>query len=209
MRSLLATFGAVALGLTACSGPSQTADGGDAAVDAAQDGPKPNPCADKPNYVFDDASATPGGFGLDACKAFAAVEKMAQSDAANAAQFITPLAGQKLPASKPYKFTWSAAQFPSAPSPGSDSSKTNGIGYVLYFVDVNTSKELLRVHTINMSYTPDDAAWGKLTAAATTPNAPGWQVKIVAAFFVDNAVPDGINPVTSPQPRLVYFDLTM
>jgi hypothetical protein len=191
-------------------------------VDASTDSGKPNPCANKPNYVFDDATAIPGGFDLAACGAYAEVEKMVEVDATRAAQFITPLAGVKLPASKPYKFSWTKAMFPNAPMPDGGSTepdggpeagppqiKINGVGYVIIFVDANTSKELLRVHTINNDYTPDDASWAKLVAAATMPNAPGYQLKIVAAYFVDGAVPMGTNPVTGTQPRLAYLDPTM
>lgn len=161
------------------------------------------------NYVFDDATTLPNGFTLKTCAAFAEVEKMVETDATRASQFITPLAGAKLPVSKPYKFSWSKAMFPNAPMPGMDPNKVNDVAYVVYFIDVNTSRELLRVHTINQDYTPDDAAWAKLIAAATMPNAPGLQLKIYAAFFVDDTIPMGTNPVTGTQPRLVLLDLTM
>jgi hypothetical protein len=165
-----------------------------------------NACSGKMNYVFDDPNTLPNGFTLAACGAYAAVEKMVETDASRASQFITPLAGQILPVSMPYKFTWSAATFPDAPAPGMDANKANGNGYVVQFIDVNTSKELLRLHTINMDYTPDDAAWAKLTAAANMPNPPGLQLKITAAFFVDNTIPAGTNPVIGTQPRLVQLD---
>ena len=194
---------AVALALTACSGAPTTGDGG-------TDAGKPNPCANKPNYVFD------ASFNLEACGAYVGVEGSAESDAARAAQFITPLAGVKLPVSKPYKFSWSTASFPNAPMPegGADSDAGGGAGlsgvaYVVYFVDANTSKELLRVHTTATEWTPDDAAWGKLTAAAKMPNPPGLQLKIAAALFSNGAIASGTVPVIAPQPRLVYLDPMM
>jgi len=197
---------AVALALCACSGGSSGGDGG-------ADASKPNLCAGKANYVFDTAA---GGFDLAACGAFADVEKATETDGTRAATLITPLAGVKLPVSMPYKFTWTTASFPSAPSDGGAgdtdggaSGKLSGVGYVVSFVDANTSKELLRVHTTDTAYTPDAPSWAKLVAAAKMPGPPALQIKIVAALFADGAIAAGTNPVTGTQPRLVYLDPTM
>lgn len=198
-----------ALALVGCSSaPQQPSDGG---ADVADTG-KPNACLGKPNYVFDATQTVPNGFGIDACGSYAEAETSTETDSARAAQFITPLAAAKLPKSKPYKFSWTKAMFPNAPTPDGgmgDPNKANGIGYVVYFVDANTSKELLRVHTINNDYTPDDPSWAKLVLAATAPNPPGIELKISAAFFLDNAVATGTIPVTVAQPRLVTIDPTM
>ena len=186
---------------------SGTCGGGTSEGGTGDGGTKPNVCSSKTNWIYDDLTANPAGFGIDACGAWASLESTAVADASF--NFMTPLAGQKLPASKPYNFTWKAATIPNAPNPGMDPNKANGVGYILSFIDANTSKELLRVHTVNTSYTPDDTAWGKITAVAMMPNAPGWQLKLWAVFFVDNAVPMGVAPIMPTQPRLVLIDFTM
>lgn len=193
----------------ATGGDGGTSNGtcGGGTSEGGTDAGKPNACNGKQNYVYDDLNALPNGFAIDACGAWASLESMAMTNADF--NFMTPLAGEKLPVSKPYNFSWKTATIPNAPDPGMDPNKTNGVGYILSFVDANTSKELLRVHTINTSYTPDDAAWAKLTAAAMMPNPPGWQLKLFAIFFVDNTVPMGVTPITPTQPRLVLLDFTM
>jgi hypothetical protein len=190
-------------GATSASGTC----GGGTSEGGTTDAGKPNVCATKMNWIYDDLTANPAGFGLEACGAWASLESMAMATAAF--NFQTPLAGEKLPASKPYMFSWTTATIPNAPDPGMDPNKTNGVGYIVSFIDVNTSKELLRVHTVNTNYTPDDAAWAKLTAVAMTPNAPGWQLKLYAMFFVDNTAPMGVTPIMPSQARLVLLDFTM
>jgi hypothetical protein len=195
------------------SGKCGAAGDGGICLSGDAGGPPPNPCMDKPNYVFPDAPDTfPNGFTLEACGAYVAVEGMVETDNARAPQFITPLAGQKLPSMPPYKFSWSMAMFPPLDIDGGTSDdggtgqtgqSTIGTGYVVYFIDGATSKELLRVHTVQQEYTPDDPSWAKIVAAMG-PN-PSLQLKIYAASFAGNIITPGTAPVTNSQPRFVQI----
>lgn len=170
-------------------------------------GVKQNPCANKPNYVFADAADMfPNGFTIEACGSFSEVEMMTEMDGMRAAQFITPLAGAKIPNTPPYKFSWGMAMFmpPDIDAGDVDAGTmqvTNGVGYVVYFVDANTSKELLRVHTVQNQYTPDDPSWAKIVATNAL------QLKVIAASFTNDKITSGTKPVIHPQPRFVQVGM--
>jgi len=72
----------------------------------------------------------------------------------------------------------------------------SGNGYLLAFKDAN-GKRQLRVFTSQTSYTPDAAAWHKLTAAV----AP-LQLDITSAYFEENEIPDDGGPFVGGSFRL-------
>src|SRR5205823_11724530 len=80
------------------------------------------------HYVLDDPSVTPDGFDPGACVAFMKAIPSIQTDATNAPEFITPLAGALLPAMPIATFTWSAGQLAQNPSDGGGQSDAGDAG---------------------------------------------------------------------------------
>lgn len=140
------------------------------------------------------------------------------ADAEQALEFDVPTAGEALPADVRTTFVWHlpataslpgpAAMPPSTPAPvvlrrltrelkallrplgvaHAHGAPFNGTGFFLVFASP-AEPELLRVFTSSTSYTPDDAAFGKLTSAAGS-----LEVTATSAIFEDNQLIEGGGP---------------
>ncbi|HYO93574.1 MAG TPA: hypothetical protein VER33_03635 [Polyangiaceae bacterium] len=140
------------------------------------------------------------------------------ADPEHALEFDVPTAGEALPRDVPSTFVWhlpAAASLPArgAPPPSTDGPAVlrrvtrelkallrplgvahahgapfNGTGFFLVFASPE-EPELLRVFTSSTSYTPDEVAFGKLTATA----AP-LELTATSAIFEDNQLVEGGGP---------------
>jgi hypothetical protein len=169
--------------------------------------PDPYPSCSNGHYVLDDPTVTPDGFDPGACVAFMKAIPSIQTDATNAPQFITPLAGALLPATPIATFSWSAGQLAQNPSDGGGvtdagdgglSSTLTSDAYVLIFRAAAATEdgglnELLRVMTINTTFTPDDTQWATLQAAGAI------EASVYGMHFDNGQITDG--PLTAPQAR--------
>jgi hypothetical protein len=181
------------------------------AAEGCSSEPPPNPYAScsNGNYVLDDPTVTPGGFDSAACVQFMKSIPTIQTDEAKAPEFITPLAGALLPATPIATFTWTPGQLASI---GVDGGGADGGGadagdagppltsdaYVVIFNAAAATAdggitELLRVMTINTTFTPTDAQWATLQATGSI------EASVYGMYFDDGTITDG--PYTAPQAR--------
>jgi hypothetical protein len=181
--------------------------------------PDPYPSCSNGHYVLDDPTVTPNGFDSGACVAFMKAIPNIQTDATKAPEFITPLAGALLPATPTATFSWTPGQLawlhierrPSfwhelgklfefegvayaAPDAGDAGSTLTSDAYVVIFRAATPSDdggitELLRVMTINTSFTPDDGQWATLQAAGSI------EASVYGMHFDNGAITSG--PYTS------------
>ncbi len=199
--------------LSACSG------GGSSQSKPAD----PYPSCKNGRYVLDDPATTAGGFDSAACVEFMKAIPAIKTDATKAPEFITPLAGALLPSTPFAKFTWSkgtlsmllrrpsfwnelrhelafenvAHAAPDGGSPDAGSTLTSD-AYVIIFRAAGASSdggvaELLRVMTINLTFTPTDAQWATLQAAGTI------EASIYGMHFDTGKIVGGV--FTPPQAR--------
>jgi hypothetical protein len=171
--------------------------------------PDPYPSCSNGHYVLDDPTVTPGGFDRGACVAFMKDIPSIQTDGTLAPEFITPLAGALLPATPNAMFTWSAGQLAQNPSDGggvvkdagadaAPPSTLTGNAYVVIFRSATPNgdgglTELLRVMTINLTFTPDDTQWATLQGAGSI------EASVYGMYFDNGQITDG--PYTPPQAR--------
>ena len=194
--------------------------GADGATPAAAVDPYPS-CKNG-HYVLDDATTTPGGFDSAACTEFMKAIPTIQVDASKAPELVTPLAGALLPAAPIAKFTWSTGKLSllrrptfwqelrrglalenTAHAAGDAGSvdggpSLTGDAYVLVFNAGSASAdggvaELLRVMTINTSFTPSDAQWAALQAAGVI------EVSVYGMHFDGGKIAGGV--FAAPQSR--------
>jgi hypothetical protein len=131
-----------------------------------------------------------------------------KDEPAEAAQLSEPLDAAELDGATPVRFAWSVGPTARLRHEGplekalgfvlgvreayAHGTPVSGRGYWLVFATAEDPK-VLRVFTLDLSYTPDDAAWAKLKAATGPIN-----VSVTNAIFEENRVtPDG-GPFAGP-----------
>jgi hypothetical protein len=169
--------------------------------------PPPNPYVGCSNgdYILDDPTVTPGGFDSASCVQFMKSIPNIQTDPTKAPELITPLAGALLPATPIATFAWSPGQLAMTAGDGGgdvdagDAGSTlTGDAYVLIFNAAAATAdggitELLRVMTINTTFTPTAAQWMTLQATGSI------EASVYGMYFADGTITDG--PYTAPQAR--------
>jgi hypothetical protein len=177
------------------------------AADGCSSSPPPDPYASCSNgtYVLDDPTVTPGGFDAAACVQFMKSIPAIQTDPTKAPEFITPLAGALLPTTPIAAFTWTPGQLAAngVDGGGVDAGADAGPpltsnAYVVIFDAAAATMdggitELLRVMTINTTFTPTDAQWATLQAAGSI------EASVYGMYFNDGTITDG--PYAASQPR--------
>lgn len=139
----------------------------------------------------------------EACMAYVDAEKSTVTDDARAPKLTEPTAGAKLNRATPPRFAWSRGTLARSTwhrvlrylSPIGEAwahGEINGDAFVLSFRDA-TGKELHRVLTDALDYTPDAAAWSRIRGAASV------QVVLTGVRFTKNAIATGTKP-TAPAP---------
>ncbi len=169
--------------------------------------PPPDPYAGCSNgtYVLDDPTVTPGGFDATACVEFMKSIPNIQTNATSAPEFIIPLAGALLPSTPIATFTWTPGQLAANAVDGGGVDAGADAGppltsnaYVVIFNAATATAdggatELLRVMTINTTFTPTAAQWSTLQATGAI------EAAVYGMYFNDGTITDG--PYTAPQAR--------
>lgn len=107
-------------------------------------------------------------------------------DATQAASFTEPADGAAIDPAAPPTFKFDVGSVPRHGDP------VNGRAFLLVFA-TEGDPQLLRVFTTGLSYTPDDAAWSKVSGAGGAVT-----VTITSAIFEQNRVAQGGGPWVGP-----------
>jgi hypothetical protein len=143
----------------------------------------------------------------EACRAFVEAESRSQvvTDAAKAPAWTSPALGTtKVGAAPPPRFAWTKGTLARAswkkwlrafdPLPEARAhGDTTGDAYVLIFRD-GAGKELHRVLTTNIEYTPVAATWDRIRAGGSV------GVTLIGLRYTVNAIASGTKP-TAAEPR--------
>jgi hypothetical protein len=182
MRNTTAALAAVAA-LAACKGD-----------DHHDEDPTGNPCRDGTYQLV-------GAVTDEACISYVDAEKLSVTDDTKAPKFTDPMNGTKFSRSTPPRFAWTRGTLARTNlhrilrylSPVSEAwahGEINGDAFVLSFRDA-TGKELHRVLTDALEYTPDAAAWAKIRVASSV------QVVLTGVRFTKNAIATGTRPTSA------------
>lgn len=179
-------------------------------------------CDDHAGPTINDPCGEPAYGGAASDEAWLSIvdaEKNTQADDAHAATIMAPAEGQVLPATSPPTFAWtsplSAARLPDGKASGAHARPTPWwrrarslfvgtahahlppvTGTVHYLkIAIPGAACPVRAFTTLSSWTPDAAAWSKLTAAA----GQTLTLEIVSAYLRDNRVTEGPYRPTAPR----------